>query len=326
MIPGQMQRRIITRRDYQNMASSPVSINNAFVKRNANTYPPDIKGDQRSAVSTSRVRSGKYYSISIVAMFKNNESYIPYFEYICSKLDNAYDTSYYILENNSTDLTKEMLRNFMKKRKGHLFSDDLSWNSNYGSVIKNERGAYMARLRNELKGLHGDLKSDYTIIIDSDIYFTVQNVQDLISKLSKVVVMSTPYTMIWDRANKGIKHYYDSLAFITLDGISHKDNGNRCMFSECSICYNGMPEKVKKMTYPVGVGDVIVESAFGGLVAINTDVYNKVKWEETVCEHHGFCDNVREHGQIMVSRNIECMMANTRSLIDTRSEIIMSLK
>ena len=37
-----------------------------------------------------------------------------------------------------------------------------------------------------------------------------------------------------------------------------------------------------------------VDSAFGGFCLIKTDVYNKVKWDETICEHHSFCENVKQ--------------------------------
>ena len=44
-----------------------------------------------------------------------------------------------------------------------------------------------------------------------------------------------------------------------------------------------------------------VNSCFGSLALIKTDVYNKIKWDNTVCEHHSFCKNARKYGKIVIN-------------------------
>ena len=52
-----------------------------------------------------------------------------------------------------------------------------------------------------------------------------------------------------------------------------------------------------------------VKSAIGGFCLINTNIYNNVNWDSTICEHHSFCEKVRTYGDIVVANNIKTFMA-----------------
>ena len=48
-----------------------------------------------------------------------------------------------------------------------------------------------------------------------------------------------------------------------------------------------------------------VQCAFAGFVLMKTDIYNKVKWSGTICEHHSFCEEVRKYGDILLIKDIK---------------------
>ena len=124
----------------------------------------------------------------------------------------------------------------------------------------------------------------------------------------KNTVMVTPYCICWDWYCKhnDPNHYYDSLAFITNDNICFKDNYNTCMFDNCNKCKKTRNFKNIKLNTLLSSKNIVnVDSAFGGFVIIKTDVYNKVTWENTICEHHSFCKNVRKYGNIIINPNIK---------------------
>ena len=145
--------------------------------------------------------------------------------------------TYYIYENNSTDDSKIKLSNFMKNRKGKLILENIDREIKYGQ-ISNERGSLMANLRNKLKDEHGELKSDFTILMDSDIIF---NKETLIRMLQIInnnnIVMVTPYSICGNIYNKyNTYHYYDSFALISKDGVSFKHTYNTCLDPNCKRC------------------------------------------------------------------------------------------
>jgi hypothetical protein len=61
----------------------------------------------------------KINKISIICMFKNNESYLSNFFFkIVAEFEETYeaDFEYYIIENNSSDNTRVLLKDFFKKK------------------------------------------------------------------------------------------------------------------------------------------------------------------------------------------------------------------
>ena len=79
----------------------------------------------------------------------------------------------------------------------------------------------MGKLRNKLKRLHGNLSSDYTLLIDSDVIFTKDGFDKMFNALNKKDVMVTPYSICWKTYQKTREiHYYDTLAKITKENIT----------------------------------------------------------------------------------------------------------
>jgi hypothetical protein len=272
-----------------------------------------------------------YYSksLSVVLLIKNCEQYFPFFEYVFTELESEYASiEYHIYENDSTDLTVPLLKRFMENRKGNFFSQNNTNNKDHGG-IKKERGVYMCNLRNELKRKHGELHTDYTLLMDCDTYFDPSCVIKLLTKFSEYpdIAMAASFCKAWDifRDHKCV-HYYDTLALITEDGLSYKDTDNSCLMESCNWCENRITKRgLLDKRYPDDMDDIKVRSAFGGLVAIPTHIYSKVWWEPTICEHHGFCEQVRKYGTIVVSRGIETFIAKPRDTLVDRSKIISLL-
>jgi len=316
---------------------------------------------------------------SVILLIKNGEEYITYLNNYFNKIEKLYASKYtfeyFMYENNSTDNTKDKIKKFYEKRKGKYFLENINNSKNIGG-IDIARGTYMAMLRNKLKNYHGILKSNYTILIDCDVVFTDNIIENMVNLFDKyeytigpsdsntkvttlpiqtpgkiqfpsneqnsdwndnfdviinknemiikrldsdsgwgqnlkillkspsTLVAVTPYDVCYDTCVNGFYgHYYDSLAMITDKNISYKENDNTCMFKKCDSCNN------HRKVFNVNISDdlllddnnlINVHSAFGGFLMIKTSIYNNIKWENTVCEHHSFCESLRKYGEILL--------------------------
>lgn len=259
--------------------------------------------------------SSKKKKISVVLMLKNNEFYTKKLDELFSELekDNSYEFEYFIYENNSSDKTKKNIVKFLNNRKGRLILENMKKPKGFGSIISKERGIFMAKLRNKLKYHHENLDSDYTLLLDSDIVFNKKMLDKMFNHISEKNVMITPYTVCLKAfLNYPTPHYYDTLALISKNGLSFKDTINTCLFPECSRCI------IHRNNYKVNIDkkDMIndnvseVQCAFAGFVLMKTDIYNKVKWSGTICEHHSFCDEVRKFGNILLIKDVKPVVMN----------------
>ena len=128
--------------------------------------------------------------ISVILTIKNGENYINYLNHYFDKVENLYldkyKFEYFIYENNSTDNTKEAIKNFYKykNREGKYFLENINNSKNLDGITK-ERGEYMSFLRNKLKTYHGHLDSEYTLLIDCDVIFTYDIIEKLINMFNE---------------------------------------------------------------------------------------------------------------------------------------------
>ena len=125
----------------------------------------------------------------------------------------------------------------------------------------------------------------------------------------------TPFDICLNNYNKKyLPHYYDSFAMILDNGISYKDNVNTCMFKNCSRC-----SKLRKKAninldkYLLDRDKIItVNSAFGGFALVKKDIFNKVSWGSTVCEHHYFCNEIKKlNKQIIIDPTMSVITNGT---------------
>ena len=252
----------------------------------------------------------KRVEVSVILLLKNNEFYVKKLNELFDPFekDSKFKFTYYIYENNSTDKTKESLVEFIKGREGRVILENMNNPEHFGSVISKERGEFMSKIRNKLKGLHGTLTSDYTLLIDSDVIFTKEGFDEMLSQIDEENVMVTPFSVCWKTyQNRKTLHYYDTLAKITDDNISYKENMNTCMFHDCEHCLRHRKNHNINIDNKHLLKDNVikVKCAFAGFCLIKTDIYNKVNWDETICEHHSFCEKVREFGNILLLKNVK---------------------
>ena len=201
--------------------------------------------------------------ISVILAIRNGEKYIKFLDNIFDKIkesfkgqdlrdseckfENNIDFEYFIYENNSTDNTKEEIKNFYNKnRMGKYLLEDIE-NNTLKTGINFERGVHMANIRNNLKDFHGQLDSDYVLLLDCDSVFTVNTIKQLINTLNDKIVMTSPFCISWKQfLYNNYIHYYDTFAIITKYGLSFKNNLNTCLFTCCKMCTNYRQEMIKK--------------------------------------------------------------------------------
>jgi hypothetical protein len=261
--------------------------------------------------NNNNIKSVKNISTSIILLIKDGSSYIEYLNKLFHKIEqtNEYSFEYFIYENNSVDDTELKIANFYKNRNGKFINDDL--NDIYYKEISNERGTHMSMLRNKLKDLHGKLTSKYTLLLDCDVIFLEDAVINMINLLesNKNIAMGTSFSICWENyISNNTLHYYDSLALITKDNISYRENNNTCMFKECYKCIKLREQnKIKIDNSKLLSMEKVqsVNSAFSGFALIRTDIYNNVAWGSGICEHHSFCKNIKQYGDIVIDPYIK---------------------
>ena len=140
-------------------------------------------------------------NISVIIIIKDGEKYIRYLNKYFNKIENIYklyyNFEYYIYENNSKDNTKEEIKKFFINRKGKYWCENIDKNKNFKSDVLNDRGIYMKSIRNKLKHYHGQLNSDFTLFLDSDVIISDDIIPKLLNSFNRglVYIGSSNYSM-----------------------------------------------------------------------------------------------------------------------------------
>ena len=257
--------------------------------------------------------------VSVLSMFRDSEDYL---SDTLSCLDALQDRSsceieYFFYENDSTDNTVPILKNWLSNKSGDLLSQTLAKAKfSQETAASVERQLDMTHYRNQLLNLAKPLDSEYAIILDSDVYFDSDILDRYLSmfkddELSNVV-MITPNVLqnikcqMFDDSKNS---YYDSFALIDRFG-------NHGMIWACNPFFNGEDRERWESNQVVHVS-----SAFGGCPIIKSEVLNKVQWStDGGCEHWNFCRDVRSHGNIVVAPDIKVSVELSQDVIDSISE------
>lgn len=262
-------------------------------------------------------------TVSILSLVKDNEKWLKYVIPQFAELEKMYADkvafTYAFFENDSKDNTKELIQKFLLNKdptKNKLITACMQPYLNRG--VNFARVRRLADLRNKLVSDLRPLDTDYTLMIDSEIYFDPTTFGRMLSIIQRRtdIAMVTPYaTQIYtneqlqaqlkpeDKAKLNMthnkiytmNHYYDSFAFTDSNG---RNFWPKCIFPMCKTC------NMHEDTQPVLDGDglCVVNSAFGGFALIHSDIMNdvRVKWDTfdlfdkyALCEHLLFCNNVR---------------------------------
>lgn len=269
----------------------------------------------------------KITDLSILCMFRNNQKYLENFFFkMVDELENMYNISfnYFIIENNSNDNTKQLLKDFFNKKskKSKLLLFNLKNDyKNIGDGRNYDRLKNLAKIRNKLIDNITPLDSKWSLFIDSNIYFKPEILKELfdVKPAENNIGMLSPYTqqLLIPEIHKVsqpamVGHFYDTFSFYNTD---NKTFWPYCAFKKCQICkrtdlYDRSVEEEKEITD--------VKCVFGGFCLIESEILNnpKIRWDtmsydvkkaESVCEHYQFCDRLKllTDKRIVVCQNID---------------------
>nr|QOI90472.1 hypothetical protein HWQ62_00336 [Pyramimonas orientalis virus] len=269
--------------------------------------------------------------IAVMCMFKNNEDYLTkfFFEMVLL-MEKKYDVmfEYYFIENNSTDRTRELLREFFRtktdKSRLLLFNVKNDY-KNIGDGKNYDRLFHLAKIRNMLVDNVVPLSTDWCLFIDSNIFFK----EDILEKCfaysptENNIGMMVPYTQQLfipeihriDNLTSPtlLSHFYDTFSFFD---VGNKTFWPYCAFEKCKLCKR--EGCVHRKAIPKEMDVVDVASAFGGFCFIKADIINNksIRWEtlshevnkdESVCEHFMFCNMLKKitDKRVVVLQNVD---------------------
>jgi len=231
-----------------------------------------------------------------------NEVFIP----VCCDIEEKYDIAYYVYENDSTDNTKEILKQFTIGRDATLVTEDLQ-SHHYARDESPSRIEHLAKCRNRLLSMR-PFKHEWTIIVDSDIVFNANLIDSFLNreKPDDLVALCCNGKDKMDCVHHGrgtniCNHYYDTYAMV--------DSNDNWIYNQFQMSCNHFltREDIDKWNHDYIVK---VNSAFGGLAFYKTQIINKHECEykpsidertnRTMSEHVHFNKCLRQHGNVYV--------------------------
>lgn len=265
--------------------------------------------------------------IHVIALFKNNEDFLRTLFSVFETMEAMYELSfvYRFLENGSSDNTRNLLKEFVEKRKG----SKLLCYKNVEGYKKTRLGQdfdrtdFISKLRNTL--IQNTLpypEGEWCLLIDSDIYFQaniLQNIFDVCPNPSKdhissisvytqqlftaeMLKRSAPslLTNVDDQSSKLVNHYFDTFSFFK----NSKSYFPYCAFEKCKFCMCFRQNKESKPLISESESIVDIDSGFGGFCLVKGFVLNHpdIKWGTkslsyednlSLCEHVLFFERMK---------------------------------
>jgi hypothetical protein len=240
--------------------------------------------------------------ISVMSLFRDSGDLTRFFLSLArlAGSTNA-EFSYFFYENDSLDGTRTQLKDWCRGDSSKfLLYEDLG-TPKFGSISSDIRFTLMSHYRNTLLRYSLErLDSDFTLLLDSDVIVEGGLINKSLPIFDSEIAMITPNTVVKPLPCKmcscGQPVYYDSLALNDIDG-------NPSMTWACNPFYRKSDRDKWIAMQPVEVS-----RAFAGAALIRTEVLKKCNWNldisQPACEHWGFCDMVRQYGQILVVPSI----------------------
>jgi GT2 family glycosyltransferase len=329
------------------MATTPLlTLNEKNVLTTSELMNP-VLSQSHGAIQTFQLHDGvkDVGSINVLAMFRNNEPFLRFFLPKLERMAEMYSCEfrYFFIENDSTDGTRELLKAFFagQSRKGKLLLGKLDKDySNVGAGMNYDRTMTLARLRNTVADVACQTPSDWTLWLDSHIFFDADILHKLfaIEPMKNDIGMIAPYTcqvstlaqvrrlLPQVRMSDGnedperlmnMKHYYDTYPFISSSGHSYYPY---CSFQRCMQCVHVHPPDMKLPLVPASQKVVDVQSCFGGLVLMDSSIIadTRIRWGtlshsytglHTLSEHVLFCDRLRSitGKRVVVVQDVEAL-------------------
>lgn len=238
--------------------------------------------------------------ISVVLMFRDCETYLPYLFAQIKDMELYYEHkivfTYYIYENDSSDNTFTMLKAFSELPG---YSDRMFLHSETLNTAYVKDGTSLQRIeritfaRNRLLDIYRESLSttDWTLFIDSNIYFEPCHIEDMLNAISNknnasIITCNTIYVCKNNHDEESRRanvpdympfysslHYYDTYAYVDTEGNFLYP---MCASPECNYCTccNDLKWKITDSVHPV-------KSCWGGFVLIDSAAFKHkhIKWE-----------------------------------------------
>jgi hypothetical protein len=258
-------------------------------------------------------------SIGVFLYFRDNERYLTDFLFpILEKIEARHAPhtrfTYYAMENDSKDGTRDVIARFMEGRDGLFVTESLAAN-NIKAGTSFPRIARIAGVRNRLLGKVRERLGahQWCWFVDSNIYFGVEVLDEIFASrpaahgIGMLGINTTELQENKGQYGKDVpaevpyvtqNHYYDTFAYIGSDdrmpypACMHPD----CVFRECAAAR----ERKEGAVWDLQQDMIDVRSAWGGLVLVRADALHQhpqICWRATgimhgnsLCEHVYFCD------------------------------------
>ena len=257
--------------------------------------------------------------ISIFSLFRDSEKTI---NDTLSMLDSVEkctksEFEYFFYENDSKDKTVEILNQWSKGRKIKIQSEMLNAEK-FGSTLHTERMVHMSNIRNKMLDLGSNSDSDFSIILDSDVVFYPEIVNDFLKFKDLDFSMLTPNI----RQNVPCKmgsgcdtSYYDS-------SILFDTNGINCMTWSDNPFYEEEDREKFESQQPIEVS-----RAFGGFAFLKSKYLFNCKWNSKgESEHFSLCDSLVKYGKIFLIPSIQPSVTVNQSQWDYENLVVEKQK
>ena len=236
--------------------------------------------------------------ISIFSLFRDSGDQI----HDClSTLDSMRDCTdsefeYFFYENDSSDDTASILKDWMSDKSGKLSTENLN-SKKFGSDFNPNRMIHLSNLRNRMVSLCEIIDSDYSVIFDSDVSFNKNIINEYLEYRDLDFSMLTPdirQNVPCKMEGKSDTSYYDSSILFDIEGT-------HCMTWSDNPFY----DELDRQNF-VDLNPIKVFRAFGGFTFLKSDSLSQCNWQSKgESEHWSFCDQLREFGDIYLIPGIK---------------------
>lgn len=267
----------------------------------------------------------KISSINICGIFKNNANYLKsFFVPMMNKLivlHEELDFYFYFFVDVGDDDTDDVLRRFVKGKKGSQVKVDSRPGKKYKRGTDLLRIKNIERARNELLHLR-PYEGDVTMFVDSDVFFDMNLINRFLLReypTDTAQVSCNGKDHVTCQAHRGqCKHYYDTLALIDMNtklGYNFtRTNGFQCCpFEDQTDRDNWFAGKL-----------VQVKSAFGGVSFYRTNIINNTDLKYNIethivyvhdksdlfCEHWDFNRKIQQDGEFKIFVDPKLIVCN----------------
>ncbi len=255
--------------------------------------------------------------ISVFSLFRDNGEQLKQCLSTLEEIEKETEAefNYFFYENDSTDNTPAILKEWFKDKEGTLHSD-APGAPKYGSTLDPQRMIHMATIRNNMLSLDTARDSDYAIIFDSDVVFDKNIVNDFLSYTDLEFSMLTPNVRQDVPCKMGsgcTTSYYDSSILFDRSGLN-------CMTWSDNPFYEEEDREAFTNMEPIEVN-----RAFGSFAFFKSEFLFQCQWQSRgESEHWSLCDQLRKKGKIYFLPSVKVYVSISQKHWDHEDKVVES--